>query len=110
MKNEEIILTERLALMDAGIIKNTGKKIIVKDELGSAKEVMEPEEIHTYLGWRERDRQVRKGEKSVDSFRIWKYTVKKPKEGTEEDQSEEERMFMTKAYFFTIGQTDEIKS
>ncbi len=114
MKNEEIILTERLALMRAGIIKTTGRKILIEDETGSEKEVFEPEEIHTYRGWQERHRQVRKGEKSVDSFRIWKHTTAKSKDEAEGEDLQEmhdrDHMFMTQAYFFTRDQTDEAGS
>ena len=49
-------------------------------------------------------RQVKKGEKSIAAFQIWKHTTKKPKK---EDEEEEEKMFLTKAFFFRECQTEE---
>lgn len=105
MTNEMIIFNERINLMDNGIIGNTGKKIILENENGEKKEILEPEEIHTYAGWKALNRQVKKGEKSIATILIWKHTTKKKKE----DNEEEEKMFMTKAFFFKECQTDIIK-
>lgn len=103
MTNEAIILNNRIELMKQGIIKWTGRYITVENENGEKVELEEPEEIHTYRGWQELKRQVKKGEKSVATFLIWKHTITKKK--TEEDE-EKEKMFMTKAFFFTAGQTE----
>ena len=84
--------------------KNTAPADKVENEKGEKIELEEPEELHTYRGWQELRRQVKKGEKAVATFLIWKHTVKK----TEEDE-EKEKMFMTKAFFFTVGQTETIK-
>lgn len=105
MTNEQIIFDERLKLMESGSIGNTGRKIILKNGYGEKEEIFEPEEIHTYRGWKERNRQVQKGEKAIAAFRIWKHTVKKPKDN---DGEEQEKMFMTKAFFFRESQTKEI--
>ena len=94
MTNEQIIFNNRVDLMDKGIIKGTGNKITVENEEGKKIELEEPEQIHTYAGWKALNRQVKKGEKSIASFMIWKYTTKKPKEKDEEPQ---EAMFQTKA-------------
>lgn len=48
MTNEQIIFNNSIELMDAGIIKGTGRFIIVEDENGQKKEMPEPEPIHTY--------------------------------------------------------------
>ncbi|WP_347044285.1 ArdC-like ssDNA-binding domain-containing protein [Fusicatenibacter saccharivorans] len=104
MTNEQIIFTESMNLMEKGIIGNTGRKIVVENEAGEKKEIFEPEKIHTYAGWKAVGRQVKKGEKSIAAFQIWKHTTKKPKK---EDEEEEEKMFLTKAFFFRECQTEE---
>lgn len=97
-----IIFKERINLMKKGILKSTGNKIIVKNEKGEKVELEEPEEIHTYEGWKALNRQVKRGEKSITTLMIWKHTVKKDKK---KDDKEEEKMFMTKAFFFKECQT-----
>ena len=76
----------------------------MENEAGEKKEIFEPEKIHTYAGWKAVGRQVKKGEKSIAAFQIWKHTTKKPKK---EDEEEEEKMFLTKAFFFRECQTEE---
>lgn len=105
MTNEQIILNTRFELMEQGIISGTGRKIIVEDENGNKKELEEPEQIHTYKGWQECKRQVRKGEKAIVSTLIWKHTIKKK----EDEEAEDEKMFMTKAFFFKESQTEQIE-
>ena len=106
MTNEMIIFNNRIELMKQGVIKGTGQHITVENEKGEKIELEEPEELHTYRGWQELRKKKKKGEKAVATFLIWKHTVKK----TEEDEEKEkEKMFMTKAFFFTVGQTEPIK-
>lgn len=105
MTNAQIIFNERLNLMESGVIGNTGRKLVLKNKDGEKKEIFEPEEIHTYQGWKALNKQVQKGEKAITSFQIWKHTVKKAKDKDEE----EEKMFMTKAFFFRECQTKTIK-
>lgn len=102
MTNEQIILNARFDLMEQGILQGTGRHIIVDDENGNKKQIEEPEEIHTYLGWKEYNRQVKKGEKSIATILIWKHTTSKPKD----EEAEKESMFMTKAFFFKESQTE----
>lgn len=64
MTNAQIIFNESVELMENGIIGNTGRKIIVENEDGEKKEMLEPESIHTYAGWKAIGRQVKKA-KSV---------------------------------------------
>lgn len=105
MTNEQIIFNERLNLMESGIIGNTGRRMILENKDGEKKEILEPEEIHTYQRWKELNRQVQKGEKAIASFQIWKHTIKKSKD---KDEEEQEKMFKTKAFFFRECQTEEI--
>ena len=105
MKNETIIMNERLALMEQGVIGTTGKTITITNAEGKKVKVQEPEEIHTYGGWKKVGRQVMKGEKAKASFMIYKHTVKKAKEENAEDK---EYMFQTKAFWFKESQTEAI--
>lgn len=107
MTNEQIIFNESLNLMESGIIGDTGRKIIVENEDGEKKEMPEPESIHTYAGWKAIGRQVKKGEKCIATFMIWKHTTKK-KKAESEDEDEQEKMFMTKAFFFRECQTEAV--
>lgn len=105
MTNEMIIFNNRLSLMEDGILQGTGNTITVENEEGEKIELEEPEQIHTYAGWKTLNRQVKRGEKSIATILIWKHTTKKPKEKEEEEQ---EAMFMTKAFFFRECQTEAI--
>lgn len=91
--------------MNDGVIKGTGNYITVENEAGEKIKLEEPEEIHTYAGWKALNRQVKKGAKSIATLQIWKHSKKKPKD---EDEEEQERLFLTKAFFFTEEQTEAI--
>ena len=92
--------------MEDGILQGTGNTITVENEEGEKIELEEPEQIHTYAGWKTLNRQVKRGEKSIATILIWKHTTKKPKDKEEEEQ--QEAMFMTKAFFFRECQTEAI--
>lgn len=104
MTNATIILNESIRLMKEGIIHGNGQKVVLE----TGEEFEFPEEIHTYSAWKSLGYYVRKGEKAKASFRIWKY-----KKGTKTDvQTNEEvddsKMFLAKAYFFTREQVDKV--
>lgn len=105
MTNEMIILNARFDLMEEGILQGTGNIIEVEDENGEKKQIEEPEQIHTYQGWKSLNRQVKRGEKSIATIQIWKHTTKKSKT---EDEDDQEKMFLTKAFFFRETQTEAI--
>lgn len=108
MTNEVIIFEQSQRLLRAGILKGTGEFVTatVQDADGNIKEIeMEmPEPIHTYQMWKTLGFQVKKGQKAIASFVIWKHTVRHDTE-TDED---EEHMFMKKAAFFTRAQVEAI--
>lgn len=113
MTNKEIIFTESLKAFEKGLLKETGKKIIVELPDGSKKEVNELEEIHTFAKWKELGYSVKKGEKSKIKFPIWKYTVKKIEytdRNGEEQESEKSNMFLKFSAFFTSSQVEPIKA
>lgn len=104
MTNNQIILQNRFLLMEEGVLKPTGQKVIVQDEEGK-KELDMPEEIHTYQGWKERGYQVNKGEKAIAKFTIWKHVTKKKKDSDEET----EKMFMKNSSWFKMSQCTAIE-
>ncbi len=105
MRNEQIIFNARMDLMGKGVIGTTGRNLEIQKKDGVKETVPEPEEIHTYAGWRELGFQVMRGQKAVASFKIWKHVIQKKKDNEEEG----ERMFLTEAYFFSEGQVEKMK-
>lgn len=106
MTNQQIIFNESMRLMQDGTIGTTGRKFTYETEDGEKITVKEPEALHTFAAWKENGRQVKKGEHAKAAFQIWK----KGKKYTDKDGNEKERkMFLTKAFFFTIDQTEPIK-
>lgn len=105
MTNAQIIFNESMKLMEAGTIKTTGRSFTYETEDGEQITVQEPETLHTFAAWKENGRQVKKGEHAKAAFQIWK----KGKKYTDKDGNEKEgKMFLTKAFFFTIDQTEPI--
>lgn len=84
MTNATIILNEACNLFEQGLLKGTGKyiKMMYLDENGNEieKEVELPEDIHTFAGWKALGYSVKKGEKAVSKFPIWKYVKVKASE------------------------------
>ena len=108
MTNAQIIFMESCRLLEEGVIGTTGRKLTMELPDGTTKELMEPEPIHTYQTWKSFGYQVRKGEKNIAAFTIWKARTKKAEGNDEEGGSEETRMFMKTAHFFKISQCDKI--
>lgn len=65
--------------------------------------------IHTYAHWQSLGFQVKKGEKAVAKFPIWKYTSKKKKEETEEEAQVAGHCFMKMSAWFTDQQVEPIE-
>lgn len=108
MTNAQIIFMESCRLLEEGVIGTTGRKLVMEMPDGTKKEQMEPEPIHTYQTWKSFGYQVRKGEKNIAAFTIWKARTKKAEGSDEEGSSEETRMFMKTAHFFKLSQCDKI--
>lgn len=103
MTNEQIIFNNSVELMKNGKIGKTGRQLEVEDENGNKIMLDEPEAIHTFQAWKAQGFCVKKGEKAVAQFYIWKCVSKKVEnsEGMTEDQK---KMFMKKASFFSASQ------
>ena len=102
MTNAQIIFEESQRLAKQGIIQYTGKEFTYEDADGNQQVIKETEPIHTYNAWKEMGFQVKKGQKAVAQFTIWKYSGKK----NEETDEEEGRMFMKRASFFSARQVE----
>jgi hypothetical protein len=112
MKNEEIVLKNRVFLMEQGVIKGTGQKFIFEDENG-IREIEVPEEIHTFQVWKKLGYIVKKGEHSIARFPIWQMTSNKKNrdKNDKNDQKDlrEGHYYMKVAFFFTKNQVEPIK-
>lgn len=107
MTNTMIITTEQVRLQQEGILKYTGRTIVGLNLAGEEVEVPEIQPIHTYNGWKARGYKVKKGEKAIAKFPIWKYRNKK-KDETEEEAQEKGYCFMKMSAFFTDEQVEKI--
>ena len=108
MTNAQIVFNAQIELMKSGIIRTTGNVLEMELPDGTTETMPEPEAIHTYKTWQRLGYQVRRGEKAITDLHIWKYTTKKKSDAaTVED--EENKMFFTKAYFFSAAQVDKIE-
>lgn len=114
MNNATIIFYNSVQLMKEGILKGTGEFLTVKYDDGHIEEVEVPEPIHTFQAWKVLGYQVRKGEKAIAKFTIWKYTEKKAKEdnveiGVKEGDTIKSNMFMKMSAFFKMSQVEKVK-
>lgn len=87
MTNTEIIMGNMVMLIAEGII--------AKDAT-----------IHTYAHWQSLGYQVKKGEKAVAKFPIWKYTKGKTKEMDEEEAQRRGYCFMKNSAWFSDKQVE----
>lgn len=113
MTNAMIILGESIRLMKEGKLEGTGEILTFKYDDGHTEEVEVPEPIHTYQVWKALGYQVRKGEKAITKFMIWKYAEKKAKENHDANIKEgdviQSNMFMKMSAFFKASQCDRME-
>lgn len=114
MTNAMIIFNESVRLMEEGTIKGTGKFIEIEKEDGTTERLEMPEDIHTFNGWKERGYSVKKGEKAIAKFPIWKYTEKEKAEeektGNPLEDAPITHMFMKMSAFFSFTQVERNKA
>lgn len=109
MTNAEIIMHESIRLMKEGKIGTTGRKfkaVFIVNGEEQERIIDEPEEIHTFAAWKNLGYSVKKGEKAVAKFHIWKYTEKVIEAEEGEDEETIKRMFMKSACFFAQSQVE----
>ena len=105
MTNIEIILRESLELMKQVVLKPTGRVFVQELPDGSKVELPEPEQIHTYNGWKDLGYQVKRGEHAKATFPIWKYSGKKDEETGEQTDG---HCFLKKSFWFTFDQVEKV--
>lgn len=111
MTNAQIIFNASVELMKDGTIKGTGRIFEMQDESGETIRLEEPEALHTYSAWKELGRQVKRGEKCKARIDIWKHgKARTVKNDAGEDEEKPGRMFLKKAFFFTLDQTEPVKA
>ena len=113
MTNAQIIFNASMQLLEDGVIKGTGRFYTCKNENGEPVTIEEPEPLHTFAKWKELGRQVKKGEHATAAIMIWKAGKGKAAEEDatadgEQSTSDDIKMFMKKAFFFTLDQTEPI--
>jgi len=115
MTNAQIILGEQIRLQEEGILKYTGRMIEAVDMEGNEIEIPEIQPIHTYQTWKKLGYQVRKGEKCVAKFAVWKFLTKESKKEEDDENPETDgekvkgRCYMKLSAFFTDEQVDKIE-
>lgn len=90
MTNSEIILGNMATLIADGVIN-------------------EEDVIHTYAHWKSLGFQVKKGERAITKFPIWKYTKGKKEEMSEEEAQQKGYCFMKNSSWFSNKQVEPIK-
>lgn len=107
MTNEQIVLGERIRLMEQGILQSIGKVEVIADD-GSVEVKDYPEPIHTFNGWKALGYTVKKGEHAIARFAIW--SPSKKKKADDEDADDEAiSMYLRNAYWFKQEQVEEVK-
>ncbi len=109
MTNAQIINNRSQYLLSIGKIQPTGRTFEAVDGEGNTITVNEAEQIHTFATWKELGFIVRRGEKAVDSFSIWKYTTKKKPNQSEEEAQAEGHCFLKFSHFFAAHQVTPIQ-
>lgn len=109
MTNTEIIMQNRVFLMEQGVIKGIeGTRLLWKDEEGE-REIQMPEEIKTFDAWKKEGLIVQKGEHAVAKFKIWMPRKGKAKvEDEEQEKDAPKGFYMKTAFFFSEGQVKPI--
>ena len=110
MTNSEIIFRESCELLRAGKIKPTGRTVTVETTNGEKMTFQEPEQIHTFAAWKQIGFSVKKGEKAVAAFPIWKYRAGKTEiDANGDEQTGKAHMFLKVSHFFTQEQVEPLK-
>lgn len=109
MTNAQIILAEQIRLADEGILKYTGRILETVLADGTTTEIKEIQPIHTFQAWKKLGYKVKKGEKAIARFPIWKYTTKKSESEDGEEEKINSRMFMKVSAFFTDEQVEKME-
>lgn len=105
--NNQIIFSVEQDLAEAGKIKYTGRVLQFLDPSGATVEFNETESIHTFQYWKTNGYKVRKGEKAIARFSIWKHTnERETKTPDGETVIIPAKMFLKESCFFSASQVE----
>ena len=108
MTNEQIIFNESRRLLKEGILKSTGFVDMINED-GTKTKIELPEPIHTFQTWKSLGYNVKKGEKAIAKFPIWKHTSKTVTDEETNEERERTAMYMKTAAFFKFSQVEKIE-
>lgn len=109
MTNEQIIFEARLDALKNGLIGTTGRMITVEIG-GEKKSIPEPEDMHTFVGWKALGFSVKRGETSKATVYLWKMKKlsKAEKEALEalgtDPEDDDDHFIKVKSYLFSTSQ------
>lgn len=86
-----------MAMTNAQLIMENTLILVMAGKIGAN------DEIHTFAHWKDLGFSVRKGEKAVAKFPIWKMGTRKNNDGEEENTG---RMFLKTSAFFSTAQVE----
>ena len=109
MTNQDIIWEQRIQLAKEGRLGYTGRTLTIQTNEGE-KVFQEPQEIHTYATWKALGFQVKRGEKALAKFQIWKYAQARREETEETEEEPTGRMFLKLSFFFSPAQVEPCKA
>ena len=101
--NHTIILNQQIELLKAGKIKATGRVLTMQDAEGNEVQFQEPEAIHTFQKWKALGFKVKKGERAIARFPIWKYSNNSKEE---EEENGRGYCYMKNSCFFSQSQVE----
>jgi DNA mismatch repair ATPase MutS len=104
MKNEIIILDAKQKLAEQGLIKYTGRTLMIELMDGSEYTFKETEQIHTFMEWKRLGYKVKKGSKAITKLQIWVPTVKENEDGIKTT-----KFWLKNSAFFSESQVEKIK-
>lgn len=102
MKNEIIILDAKQKLAEQGLIKYTGRALMI--ELMDGSKFKETEQIHTFMEWKRLGYKVKKGNKAITKLQIWVPTVKENENGIKIT-----KFWLKNSAFFSESQVEKIE-
>jgi hypothetical protein len=101
MKNEIIILDAKQKLAEQGLIKYTGRTLMIELMDGSEYTFKETEQIHTFMEWKRLGYKVKKGNKAITKLQIWVPTVKENEDGVKTT-----KFWLKNSAFFSESQVE----
>lgn len=104
MKNEIIILDAKQKLAEKGLIKYTGRTLMIELMDGSEYTFKETEQIHTFMEWKRLGYKVKKGSKAITKLQIWVPTVKENEDGIKTT-----KFWLKNSAFFSESQVESVE-